>query len=443
MAQLCLSLTFRDHVGAQEPPPDLLSEPAAYTDVLDAFDGDDPFDIRVSWGYRTHNESGRVQRETVAGAADGRPRFVHVADAEHQTKTLSLQVEVGLFRDLSLTFGLPFVLEDDRSLRLPQGAAGNGERSKAIDDALSEPLPIEGPAQLFDLSDGGVRSQLRDGIPGVDVGLAWSPINQFRMRGMPTWTLRWDNRFGTNALMSPCLTGNGCSRGTSRGTWRTQLGSRWSYRYRLFEPLLGFSHAVEIVTTGDDNFEPVGPLPGDVDPQPPSETTLEGGVAVIPWEDRGRHQRLSISLLGSGTHISAGRDYSVLFDALGTSTHPYLNTDVPESTDEDARQVPFSGMTQVESHMRLGAELQLMIQAARYVRFTLGFGVGYVTPYLLTGASPCNDTVGGGEDDPRAGACAKGITNPSHRPVIDQPGRRFRLDGVLTLDLFAVAGGQF
>ena len=43
------------------------------------------------------------------------------------------------------------------------------------------------------------------------------------------------------------------------------------------------------------------------------------GLNVIPWEIRDQFQRVTIDFRFTGTYRSEGRDYSELFDALGSS----------------------------------------------------------------------------------------------------------------------------
>lgn len=414
---------------AQTGTTSFMAEPDAFTDVLDAFDGEDPVDVRVSLGFHTDITGATIQREDPDEEGDA----VAISDAERVVKTLRLRVEVGLFRDLSVAIGLPFVMEDQQRL------TASGDMARAL-AALQEAAPgqattsEQGPSALFDPD---LTSRLRDGIPHLELGLAWSPFNQFRSPGLPTWTLRWDNEIGTGAAMEPCLEGGSCSRGTSRGTWRTELGSRWSYRYRLVEPLLGISHAFEVPTAASGRFEPFGPLAGDAGDAPPSETTVAGGATVIPWEDRASYQRLSLTALVLGTHVTAGRGYSFLFDALGTATHPYLAQTVEAEGGSTA--VPaFLGLTQAEAHLRFMLRLVLRLQAARHVRFTAGMGIGRATPHALTGAPPCLTGAAGSPT-----GCREGAGNPLHHAVIDLPGKRFVQRTASILNLFAQASGQF
>jgi hypothetical protein len=199
------------------------------------------------------------------------------------------------------------------------------------------------------------------------------------------------------------------------------------------------------VTGGEKLYEPAGELAGAVDPDPPSRSDATLGVAIIPWEDRGRFQRFEVDLKGQASLISSGRDTSPLFDALGASNNLHLTEPNYDRVASDPARVDvdFNGVTNVEAHAELAFDAELVMRAARYVRFSLGMGFAYLTPHLITGAPACNTGVAPGMGDTRVGGCEAGILNPLHRPAIDAPGRRFRLDGQLLFRLLAAATGQF
>jgi hypothetical protein len=88
-------------------------------------------------------------------------------------------------------------------------------------------------------------------------------------------------------------------------------------------------------------------------------------------------------------------------------------------------------------------DTEVVMQAARYVRFSIGLGLDYLTPHLITGAAACNAEVSASASDARAGSCTKGIFNPVYRPVIDAPGRRFQLQSELSWRLIGTATAQF
>src|SRR5207302_1931452 len=57
---------------------------------------------------------------------------------------------------------------------------------------------------------------------------------------------------------------------------------------------------------------------------PPLVGTMILGMMIHPWENREKYGRLTFDLRFVGQYHSEGRDYSELFDALGSSSVPSL-----------------------------------------------------------------------------------------------------------------------
>src|SRR5689334_11644984 len=64
-------LGFASNARADEPvkagEPRILAEPGEVTDVVDAFDGDDPFDLHLTIGYQYTSKASHIRRETYIG----------------------------------------------------------------------------------------------------------------------------------------------------------------------------------------------------------------------------------------------------------------------------------------------------------------------------------------------------------------------------------------
>jgi hypothetical protein len=184
-----------------------------------------------------------------------------------------------------------------------------------------------------------------------------------------------------------------------------------------------------------------------------------GGIAVIPWEIRDNFQRIELDFRLKGTYRSEGRDYSPLFDALGSSDAPSVrrpnfasfqpNPDDPNESvvNPQSQKVYFSGLTDVQAHGIYTVSAQFTFQAGEYVKFNLGGAFTAEQGHILTFDQPCNPDFK--KEPGRAGPCrsrnddasasggafkATGIPNPNYRPAINVPGRRFRLDDATTLD---------
>jgi hypothetical protein len=399
----------------------LLAEPTEYTSVLDAFDVDSLLDVSVGLSFRRSQDNSTVERErsgmgdTIAG------RTLPVAMSRQVTTALALELGVGVWRDLMLYGRVPLVLSDTRVLQAPSGVPLS-EVNDALHAAGQPQAPLISP---------NFKSATRSGVPALELGVAWGIVNQYRTPYLPTWVVLLETRIGVGKLIKACEDGTRCDTGINRGTASLALESRWSYRVRWIEPYLGLRWVAEFATGASEAFTPHGDQPGYVDATPPSVRELTVGSSFVAWEDRGRFQRLSIDLRARAAYVSAGRDNSVLYDALGSSANPSLT----EPYTNAGGQVVFNGLTHVASYARLGAELAVVTQAARYVRFRLGVAFTHATPHLLTDTAAC---LAGGD-----GSCINGRVNALYRPVIDLPGQRFLVNGNLTYDLFATATGEF
>ena len=409
--------------GARAPRY-LLAQPTGYTNVLDAFDGTELPDWSVTLGFRRSHSFADIARETVEADRQTGGKYRPVARSEQLSHALSLELAAGVFRDLMVFVRLPLVLSDKRSLSHPDNAEPGASRFEPADAS-----GMLDPAQRTSLFGHNESSATRSGVPGLDLGLAWGIANQYRTAYLPTWVIVAETRIGLGEILRPCLANSDCSAGVNRGTILLSLESRWSYRYSWFEPYLGLRYALEWASAASARFTPRG-VPDDVDTSLPRRLELTLGAALMLWEDRARFQRIALDLRGQAADISAGRDYSPLFDVLGASANTQLGAARPVG-----QLVPFHGLTRVDAYAQLRAELAVSAQAAQYVQFRLGISLMHKTPHLLTGAPAC-------ESSP-TGPCADGRTNPLYRAAIDLPGQRFMMLGNVSYDLFASAAGQF
>src|SRR3974390_463258 len=102
--------TADEPIGAREPH--LMSETAEVTSVVDAFDGEDPFDLNLVLGFTQSWEHAKIRRETQLnqpGLADGGfiPATENIASYSASKSTLLVGADVGLYKDLALIFRVP------------------------------------------------------------------------------------------------------------------------------------------------------------------------------------------------------------------------------------------------------------------------------------------------------------------------------------------------
>jgi hypothetical protein len=472
---------------AEEPrhvtEPDVLRESAEVVAVVDAFDGRDYFDANITLGFVQTWKSATITRETHLS----QPEFsaggftagnLEVARYTQATSRLNARVDVGVFQEVSLYGRLPLVISDVRQL----DGLGSSETGQAL---VLEGAPGE---QLFSLP---FKSPTRSGVEYLAAGLRFSPMSQLRDSAKPTWTISVEGRFSVGEPLHACNSApadgeQACANpgdvdrdgrsgesaleasrfpkarnpGISRGTTALAFDSTFSKRMRFIEPYVGIEGLFEFQNASSDFG--VGDVQGTLVNHPPFEGSLMVGVAVIPWEAVERFQRVELDLRFAGTYRSEGRDYSELFDALGSSraaslreprfseyqtniVNGVIDEDTPSVANPNSEKVYTTGITNVQQHGIYKLSGQVTWQAGPFLKLNLGAAGSVVQGHLITLDQACNPNLR--SDLGSAGPCrqvegtaangllrASGIPNPNYREVLNSAGRRFRVNDALLLD---------
>jgi hypothetical protein len=442
--------------GAREPR--LMSESAEVTTVADAFDKDDPFDLNLVVGFRQSWKHANIRRETVSSSG-----FItanqDIATYSSATSTLLVGADVGLYHDLALILRVPVILS------YSQGLQNLGGSSASAAQLLLDPSDPMGHS-LFSVP---FTSPTRSGVDYISAGLDWGIFNQQRDPTKPTWVIGVEGRLAVGTPLHACNAGGtpqcpdpasptGPSRdpGISRGMDAIVARSVWSRRYGYVEPYTGITVQAEFPQDRSDFGK--WNVPNVLDRSPPVLGSITIGTEVVPYEQREQFQRLSADFRFVGTYHSPGRDYSELFDALGSSPAQSLRTPNPASyvpagpqgqsiADTNGERVFFSGITEEQAYGSFTASASATWQAGAYVKFTIGGSFSYAQSHLATAADPCNPN---NSSLAFAGPCVnanthvvQGSPNPDHRDIIDSPGHRFSIDDTTTIDLWVLGAVMF
>lgn len=490
-----LSLSLGASVARADEPrsatePRVMQEPGEVVNVIDAFDEGDPFDISVSLGFQYSTKSANIRRETniiASGLTSGgfTSALMNVASYSEQTSRLIPRVDVGLYKDLALYFRAPIILNNTREL---QGL--DGTEDAAVQRVVLQGGPGE---QLFGLP---FKAPDRSGLEYLAVGLDSTFFNQARDRTKPTLLFGVEGRFAVGESMHACNDApasgqlkcanpadrnrNGASDdpfdavdtserkpGVTRGTIGLEVHTLVSKRIKYIEPYGGFSALFEFQQQSSDYG--LTDLEGSLVNRPPVQGTMTVGMMIIPWENREKFGRLTFDLRAQGKYTSEGRDYSELFDAIGSSSAESMRTpqwaryaanpnfnptpgpgQVPQPVsviDENSQKTYVTGLTDVQQYASFRGQASVTWQASEYVKFTVGFGFTHDQKHGITADQPCNPTFK--DSIERAGPCksgneltgetitATGIPNPNYRPTINAVGRRFYATDSDTFDIFA------
>jgi hypothetical protein len=472
--------------------PDVLREPAQVTRVVDAWDERGGIDLHFTLGYSHNWKRGTISRETqnvdvAAGAASGTVR-VPVADVSENTSRLNVRAELGLYHDLALILRVPVVLSQSLTLE------SRGASVAALEGAPGVPL--------FGVP---FRSPNRSGVEFLGVGVDWGILNQGRDGALPSLLVGVEGRFTVSEAMHACgpdpsadeaasnlrcrypadinrngvggeflvpvsggtqslegeLPGSARRAGVSRGTTGVDVHAAISRRFAYLEPYLLLGMLFELPTDGSD-FDGSGPFRR----APPWQARLGLGTELVPWELVEQFQRLSIDVRAVGTYRSRGRDYSELFDALGSSSassyrrpnfagyvsNPDIDGQarIPSVVDVGSQRVFPTGLTEIEAHGSYALRLTARWQAGQYVHFDAGGGLALIDGHFITLGQPCDPTRAVAPAN--AGPCAVGgesettvlgAPDPGYRPETDQPGRRFLLESAHSIDAWVGATVMF
>ena len=304
----------------------------------------------------------------------------------------------------------------------------------------------------------------------------WAIYNQQRHPSKPTWVIGVEGRFAVGSPLHACNANAAiqCPNpsnatqnrdpGISRGMDSVGAHTVFSRRFGYVEPYWGLWFLADFPQSNTD-YGATDTLQGSVVNHPPLFGDFSMGMEVIPWEHKEQFQRLVTDFRVSGTYHSAGREYSELFDALGSSQAPSLRNPNPGGytqcgtngttcppgppgqtgvsvADPTAQKVYFSGITDQQAYASVGAKFSTTLQVGEYVKFQVGAGLTYDQSHLITSSDACNPNF---QSDPyAAGSCrtagnpgqVTGIPNPNQRPAIDLPGHRFSSDDGTIIDLW-------
>jgi hypothetical protein len=253
--------------------------------------------------------------------------------------------------------------------------------------------------------------------------------------------------------------------GVSRGVTAIEAHTIVSRRVKYIEPYGGFRALFEFQNSSSDYG--ATDLKGSLVNHPPLKGTMIFGMNVIPWEVREAFQRLAFDIRFTGTYVSEGRDYSELFDALGSSdaaTLRYPNyaefqagpTAGSSVANPNSQKVYFTGLTDVQQHGVYTLSGSVNWQAGQYVKFNVGAGYTLTQAHFITFDQACNPDFS--NDITKAGPChgskldsngaaardvASGIPNPNYRKAINDPGHRFKVSGASDIDAWVNATVMF
>jgi hypothetical protein len=201
--------------------------------------------------------------------------------------------------------------------------------------------------------------------------------------------------------------------------------------------------------------------------QPGHRMGLKLGLEFIPWEVEADEKHVSIDIGGGLDYTFEGREYSELFEALGSSTCRTTNgcwdstyTGAPKGagqygqklSDSDAHKFAASdGITDVEHYNSFSFWAGVDVQPVKYVQIGLKFNLAYTTPHFITFSDAGKDLNGDGVVTEKAliGYNEKkepiytNEYNPKYIEGLDEVGNRFRASRTIQWATMFNLSGRF
>ena len=426
---------------------------ADITDVASAFDENNPFDFRFRARYDHTEKRAQIKRE-LEGLSPTQDRIALLKDlayAEHRD-TLSLRAEIGLFQDLMLDVELPIVLDETESYSFDQTAGSdcryppdpmpncvNAGNSSTVADGIAPAMGYDAQHNGAALPSGeplfrGVRRGAAGGS-GLDAfdtfnfGLTWAPVSQKRDDTKPTWVLSFEPHISIGNIKAFDRARPNANHAVSEGIHRLYASTAISHRWRWVEPYMGFWYMYPIAR-GDSLFKDYGPAQKVKNPMQEGGSVF--GIELVPLDRPADGHKIWIDVRGRLDGHFAGRGYSegwelfasapsLACDAAQGAYNPACNA---SATTNAYQGQPFTGVTTIENYASLGVDLALGVQVGKHARFRTAFDYAHDEAHFITGEDIGVPMTASGR------VMSANEYNPAWRAVVDQVGRRYKVDNV-------------
>jgi hypothetical protein len=417
---------------------------AVHTEIIDPFPrGDDTYvDTSVTLSWEMLMRQGRILREfrclkhdTIeAGGTSlcrGGSKIMLARElvARRETHLMHIDAALSFRRYFMANLRIPIVLYELTQLEYDAGVTSS---NSSVD-------PYNIPS-LFSVPNSG---PIRSGVKDPTLSLRFAPWSFVRDPTQATWILELAVTTGLVGVKQASNSKVG------DGTWVLGLGTAISARPEWWvEPWFRMGTAFR--------FQGMGSLFGEYSTQtqrltsPGHEISASFGTTFIPYESVKRQSTFTIDV-GTRIHYRfQGREYTDLFDALGSSSCDPSDSAEPcdlttydrdkKSVEEVSQRRRTDGITDVQQHATVSGWLGVRYQILEWVSLKTGFSMAYEFPHFITFADPGID-LDGNEVVTSEGDLNE--YNPVYAEALDGLGNHFRTGGTMTYGVTAGLQGKF
>ncbi len=402
--------------------PPVAVRAAEITDVIDAADGDDPFDINIDIRFSSTLNRSKITHEwrdawQLAGQQH-RPDYDELRFRE-QIYSMNYMVEIGLYHDLELYLDLPWIISDEKKISFASGVSADGASGSL--STLYRVNPGADFQNALAENPADEPTSKRSGIGDMRLGVKWAPFNDERDDTKSVWVIGLEYTIPSGQLAKPVQAASGGDGGVGMGHHILTPSLLFSHRYSVLDPYVGVHASI--------------PFPGSEAKDNGFSMPYSGGfltgMEIVPWESSDRHQKFAIDVRLWATYFSE-------VDSKGRSEEQGTVNEMSDflvspSDANGARQLQATGQ-----YTQFGLLLGFVFRAAEFVKLRLGVSLAHNSEHFLTGADFCVDK----DDDGRCES-AVDIENPYRTAIYDDPGRRVRIEETTLFTYWITAMGTF
>jgi hypothetical protein len=414
---------------------------AEVTRVASSLDDDNRFDVHLTLAWTHASKFAFIKRESETDTSSLVKDLIY----RQTSDVLHMRADFGLLQDLGLFVEAPLVLNDARTLELDQSlGAGcvfpgspnpncvNEQNSTILRDRI---LPgYQSSTYGINSSNGGgpfarpdtrvFAGPNRAGFEYLGFGVNWAIFNQARDDTKPTWVVGFESKLDIFHDMAFDPANPTANTAVGPGYHQLVASTSVSKRFRHFDPYFAASYMLPVRTNGSLYQQYPGASWSSTNPQQIAGIVF--GAEQIAWENPAAHQRVTVEFQGHAEEHLFGRSASELWEPLsgsslckaepmGSPTYPNCRPGL--DLGPDGKPQPFPGVTDTQAYATFGGDLGLNIHVGQHARFRALGGLSLEMPHFITFGTV--DVV------TPPGTCTAQRTCE----LIDQPGRRFKVEG--------------
>ncbi len=349
---------------------------AEITDVIDAADDNDPFDLNIDVQFHSTLERAKITREISGGSGwknttnpdANRPDY-NALHYQNQIYSIDYMIEIGLYHDLELYVNLPWIIKDNRKISL-------------VADYGSDPKTLY--YGLFTESEIANRPSPhteRSGIGDVTVGVKWAPFNSERDDSVGTWVIGLTYIIPSGKLINPNDIIGGKTGGVGLGHHQLVPYMLFSHRFRVLDPYCGIHVTI--------------PIQGAEAKEKGFEIPYHGGflvgMEIVPWENTATHMKFAIDMRFE-SEFFAGIQSRPSANPRGTVNEL---SDFLDAHTNDASSPFDPGKRQLQStsdYAQFGIYLGFILRITEYARLRVGASLSHNTEHFITGTKGSIET---------------------------------------------------